>query len=260
MPARMYAVGALLALLVPALAGAWPVDLVVPLESGKEHFHKLSTVDWVEVEDASIATAEVLPGSNELLLTGHSTGRTLLLLYAGGRFAVWRLTVGTPPPEDPAPRLAAARKACPDLKTTEGAERGLSATVKDTACRMALMELLRTDAYVARELELTFDVPVLQEQLASVGAGLQPLGLEARYSGAGIVLSGTATPEVHHRALWELFRRSVGRVPLNDNVEVKAPESPEAPVAPPDAGPAVKAEAPVPVEVLPPPRKRNRKP
>ncbi|MCY1016546.1 hypothetical protein [Pyxidicoccus sp. MSG2] len=257
MPARMYAVGALLALLVPALSGAWPVDLAVPLEPGKEHFHKLSTVDWVEVEDASIATAEVLPGSNELLLTGQSTGRTLLLLYAGGRLAVWRLTVGKPPPEDAAPRLAAARKACPDLKTTEGAERSLSATVKDTACRMALMELLRTDAYVARELELTFDVPVLQEQLASVQAGLQPLGLEARYSGAGIVLSGAATPEVHHRALWELFRRSVGRVPLNDEVEVKAPE---APAAAPDAGPAVKAEAPIPVEVLPPPRKRKSKP
>lgn len=257
MPARMYSVGALLALLVPALAGAWPVDLAVSLEPGKEHFHRLASVDWVEVEDAAIATAEVLPGTNELLLTGHSAGRTLLLLYAGGRFAVWRLTVGTPPPEDVPSRLAAARKACPDLKTTEGTERGLSATVKNTACRMALMELLRTDAYVARELELTFDVTVLQEQLASVGAGLQPLGLEARYSGAGIVLSGAATPEAHHRALWELFRRSVGRVPLNDEVKVTAPE---APVAAPDAGPAVKAEPPVPVEVLPPPRKRNRKP
>ncbi|QSQ19939.1 hypothetical protein JY651_32275 [Pyxidicoccus parkwayensis] len=257
MSARMYAVGALLALLVPALAGAWPVDLSVPLEPGKEHFHKLATVDWVEVEDASVATAEVLPGSNELLLTGHSTGRTLLLLYAEGRFAVWRLTVGTPPPEDVASRLAAARKACPDLKTTEGEERGLSATVKDAACRTALMELLRTDAYVARELDLTFDLPVLQEQLASVVAGLQPLGLEARYSGAGIVLSGTATPEVHHRALWELFRRSVGRVPLSDEVEVKAPE---APAAAPDAGPAVKAEPPIQVEVLPPPKKRKARP
>jgi hypothetical protein len=81
--------------------------------------------------------------------------------------------------------------------------------------------------------------------------------LEARYSGAGVVLSGAATPEGHHRALWELFRRSVGRVPLEDRVEVKAPE---APAAPPDAGPAVKEEAPIPVEVLPPPRKRNRKP
>ncbi|WP_164007673.1 hypothetical protein [Pyxidicoccus trucidator] len=256
MPARMYSVGALLALLVPALAGAWPVDLAVPLEPGKEHFHKLSTVDWVEVEDASVATAEVLPGSNELLLTGHSTGRTLLLLYAGGRFAVWRLTVGTPPPEDVASRLAAARKACPDLKATEGAERSLTATVKNAACRTALLELLRTDAYVARELDLTFDVPVLQEQLALVGAGLQPLGLTAHYSGAGVVLSGAATPEAHHRALWELFRRSVGRVPLEDRVEVKAPE---APPAAPDAGPEVKPEAPIPVEVLPPPSKKSRK-
>lgn len=257
MSARMYVVGALLALLAPALAGAWPVDLSVPLEPGKEHFHKLATVDWVEVEDPTVATAEVLPGSNELLLTGQSTGRTLLLLYAEGRFAVWRLTVGSPPPEDTASRLAAARKACPDLKTTEGGERGLSATVKDTACRAALLELLRTDAYVARELELTFDVPVLQEQLASVQQGVQPLGLEARYSGAGLVLSGPATPEVHHRALWELFRRSVGRVPLNDEVAVKAPEPP-APA--PDAGPAVQAEAPIPVEVLPPPKKRKHKP
>jgi hypothetical protein len=256
MSARMYSVGALLALLVPALAGAWPVDLAVSLEPGKERFHKLATVDWVEVEDTAVATAEVLPGSNELLLTGHSTGRTLLLLYAEGRFAVWRLTVGTPPPEDPAPRLAAARKACPDLKATEGTERSLSATVKDAACRAALLELLRTDAYVARELDLTFDVPVLQAQLASVGEALKPLGLEARYSGAGVVLSGTATPELHHKALWELFRRSVGRVPLEDRVEVKAPEPP---AAAPDAGPAVKAEAPIPVEVLPPPPKRKGK-
>ena len=254
MPARMYSVGALLALLVPALAGAWPVDLAVSLEPGKEKFQRLATVDWVEVEDASVATAEVLPGSNELLLTGHSPGRTLLLLYAEGRFAVWRLTVGALPPEDPAPLLAAARKACPDLKATEGPERALSATVKDAKCRAALLELLRTDAYVARELELTFDVPVLQEQLTSVAAALQPLGLEARYSGAGLVLSGPATPQAHRRALWELFRRSVGRVPLEDRVEVQAPEAPA-----PDAGPAVKEEAPIPVEVLPPPKKRKAK-
>ncbi|MFP2929749.1 pilus assembly protein N-terminal domain-containing protein [Pyxidicoccus sp. 3LG] len=257
MPARMYSVGALLALLVPALAGAWPVDLSVPLEPGKERFHKLFAVDWVEVEDPAVATAEVLPETNELLLTGHSTGRTHLLLYAEGRFAVWRLTVGTPPPEDIPARLAAARKACPDLKTTEGAERSLTATVKDAPCRAALMELLRTDAYVARELEVTFDVPALQEQLASVGAALQPLGLEARYSGAGVVLSGSATPEVHRRALWELFRRSVGRVPLEDRVEVKKPEPP------PDAG-TVDAGAPdagpvIPVEVLPRQPKRKGK-
>ncbi|MCE9669372.1 pilus assembly protein N-terminal domain-containing protein [Myxococcus stipitatus] len=258
MHARMYSVGALLAFLVPALAGAWPVDLVVKLESGKERFQKLAAVDWVEVEDPSVATAEVLSGSNELLLTGQKEGRTLLLLYAEGRFAVWRLTVGNPPTEDVAPRLAAARKVCPDLQANQGLERSLTATVKDAPCRAALLEVLRTDAFLARELELTFELPALQEQLASMGAALQPLGLEARYSGAGLVMTGTASREDWRKALWELFRRAVGRVPLEDRVEVKAPEPP---AAAPDAGTAAVAEPPVPVEILKPaPSKRTRKP
>jgi hypothetical protein len=253
MPARVYSQGALLAFLVPALAWAWPVDLAVPLEPGKERFHKLAAVDWVEVEDPAVASAEVLPGSNELLLTGQKEGRTLLLLYAEGRMAVWRLTVGAPPAEDAAPRLEAARKACPDLKATEGADKSLTATVKDSACRAALLDLLRTtDLFVARELELTFDMAALQAQLASLNAGLKPLELEARYSGAGVVLSGQAPRETHRRALWELFRRSLGRVPLEDRVEVKAPE----PEPAKDAGVAV--EPPVPVEVLPKTPKRAR--
>nr|WP_323383127.1 pilus assembly protein N-terminal domain-containing protein [Myxococcus dinghuensis] len=253
----MYSVGALLAFLVPSLAGAWPVDVAVSLESGKERFQKLSALDWVEVEDPAVVTAEVLSGSNELLLTGQKEGRTLLLLYAEGRFAVWRLTVGNPPAEDVAPRLAAARKACPDLKATQGAERSLTATVKDAPCRAALLEVLRTDAFTARDLELTFELPALQDQLRSMGEALQPLGLEARYSGAGLVMSGTTDREGWRKALWELFRRSTGRVPLEDRVEVK--EAPEPPAAAPDAGPAVVAEPPVPVEILKPaPVKRPR--
>ncbi|AGC42658.1 hypothetical protein MYSTI_01310 [Myxococcus stipitatus DSM 14675] len=247
MPARMYFLGALLAFLVPAVAGAWPVDLVLPLEAGKDRFQKLAALEWVEVEDASVASAEALPGSNELLLTGHKEGQTLLLLYAEGRFAVWRLVVGAPPSDDLSPRMASARKVCPDLKATQGAEKLLSVTVKDPACRAALLEVLRSDAYVARELELTFEVPALQEQLAAMSAALKPLGLEARYSGAGLVMTGSASREDWRKALWELFRRSVGRVPLEDRVEVKAPE---APAAVPDAGPAVEAEPPVPVEII----------
>ncbi|WP_043709061.1 hypothetical protein [Corallococcus macrosporus] len=259
MSARMYVVGALLALLVPALAGAWPVDLSVPLEPKKERFHKLDTVDWVQVEDASVAEAELLPGSNELLLTGQKEGRTLLLLYAGGRFAVWRLTVGSPPPEDAAPRLAAARKACPDLNATTGAGRSLSASVKDSKCRLALLELLKTDAFMARDLALTFDVAILQEQLASVGEGLEPLGLEASYSGAGVVVSGSASPEVHRKALWELFFRSVGRVPLNDQIEEVKPPEPSDAGAPDAAVPAVAPAREIPVEVLPLPTKPRKR-
>ncbi|MGZ3459514.1 MAG: pilus assembly protein N-terminal domain-containing protein [Archangium sp.] len=223
---------AVLLWLSPTRARAWPVDLSMPLETGKERFHKLSGVDWVEVEDPSIATAEVLEGSNELLLTGVKPGRTLLLLYAEGKFAVWRLVVGAPgrplEPEPSSEPLAAARKACPGLKVTEGAERSLTAEVKDARCREALRALLKTDAYLARELDLTFELSLLQQQLAVLAPTLKGLGLGASYRGAGLVLEGTTTPEGHRQALWELFRQSVGRVPLEDRVIVQRPEPPDA--------------------------------
>lgn len=267
----MYVIGGLLALLAPGRALSWPVELVVPVEPGKERFQKLTAVDWVEVEDPSVASAEVLAGSNELLLTGQKPGRTLLLLYAEGRFAVWRLTVGPQPAEDVAGKREAARKACPDLKVVEAPERSLTATVKDAACRTALLELLRTDAYVARELELTFELPVLQAQLADLVSVL-PAGMEARYSGAGVVLSGKATREAHHRVLWEFFRRAVGRVPLEDRVEVEVPAAPPAsettkappvpeftPVGAPDAGTVAAPPAPVrPAPAAPGKRKPGR--
>lgn len=230
---------ALLCLPVPALA--WPVDMRFSLESGGDRFHKLSAVDWVEVEDASIATAEVLSGSNELLLTGKRPGRTLLLLYAEGKFAVWQLTVSEPgarPAAGPASPelLAAARKACPGLEAKEAPERLFTVTVKDAACRTALLPLFQSEAWLARELELTFELPVLQAQLAAMGPRLKELGLEARYSGAGLVLQGTASPEAHRRALWELFRQSVGRVALEDRVKVEPPEAQDAGVSPTSTG------------------------
>ncbi len=213
-------------------ASAWPVDVRVQLEPGKERFHKLSAVDWVEVEDPSVVTAEVLQGSNELLLTALKPGRTLLLLYAEGKFAVWQLVVGAPgrppEPEPSAEPLAAARKACPGLKATGGAEPSLTANVKDARCREALRALLKTDAYLARELELTFELPVLQEQLGALTGALKGSGLTVSYHGAGAVLEGTTTPEGHRRALWELFRQSVGRVPLEDRATVRRPEPPDA--------------------------------
>jgi hypothetical protein len=222
-------------LLVAPGAGAWPVDLAVRLEPGKERFHKLSVVDWVEVEDSSIATAEVLTGSNELLLTGLKPGHTLLLLYAEGRFAVWGLTVapaGTPDAPPPEALLAAARKACPGLQATQGAERSLTAEVKDSRCRQALLGLLKTEAYLARELDLTFALPLMQEQLAALTAPLKAQGLRASYHGAGLRLEGSTTPEGHRKALWALFRQSLGRVPLEDRVEVQRPAPPEDPGTP----------------------------
>jgi hypothetical protein len=249
-------------LLVPATARAWPVDMSVSVERGTDRFHKLSVVEWVDVEDPSVATVEVLAGSNELLMTGLKPGRTLVLLFAEGKFAVWRLTV-TEPGAKPEPQpveaaLAAARKACPDLQVREGSERMLVATVKDSACRAALLELLKTDAFLARELELTFELSVLQEQLATVSSSLKALGLEARYSGAGVVLQGAATPEGYRKALWALFRLSVGRVPLEDRVKVEAPAAPDAGTPEPMKSEPVKPEPPKPEPVKPAPKPRPK--
>ena len=148
-----------------------------------------------------------------------------MLLYAEGKMGVWRLSVTAPgakaPPEAAPGLLAAARQACPGLQVNEGAERSLAVTVKDTACRKALLSLFQTDAWVARELDITFELPMLQEQLAEMTSALKDLGLEARYSGAGVVLQGEATPEGHRRALWALFRQSVGSVPLEDRVKIE---------------------------------------
>ena len=186
-PVSRSALLALLALLCPlglvltaSHAHAWPVDLSVRLEPGKERFHKLSVVDWVEVEDPSLATAEVLTGSNELLLTGLKPGHTLLLLYAEGRFAVWGLTVapaGSPDAPPPEALLTAARKACPGLQATQGAERSLTASVKDARCHQALLALFKTETYVARELDLTLELPVLQEQLSALAPALAKVAI-----------------------------------------------------------------------------------
>jgi hypothetical protein len=141
------------------------------------------------------------------------------------------------------------------LQVREGAERMLTATVKDNPCRAALLELLKTDAFLARELELTFELPVLQEQLAEVSSSLKSLGLEARYSGAGVVLqgSGPVKPEAHRKALWELFRLSVGRVPLDDRVKVETPAAPDAGTPEP-----AQPEPPKPEPVKPAPKPRSK--
>lgn len=205
-------------------ARAWPVDIYVDLEVGREKFQRLAAVDWVEVEDPEVATAEVME-SGELLLTGKAPGRTLLLLYAEGTLAVWRLRVGPGGKVLPASDLlAGARQSCPGLKVQESAgEERLSVTIQDERCLRALLELLRTDVFAARELSLTFEVAPLQAQLAAIQAGVagatgqQP---ELRYVGAGLVLQGRLSPKAHRQALWEVFRRSVGRVALEDRVEL----------------------------------------
>lgn len=231
MGARRRACWALLAwvaMAAPRAAFAWPVDVAVDLRPGEERFKRLSAVDWVEVEDPSVVTAEVME-SGELLLTAKAPGRTLMLLYAEGRFAVWRVRVGAAngPPKAEAleASVAAAKKACPGLKADLGGEApSLTVTVADEKCRQALLELFKSDGFAAKDLELTFELPVLQAQLVSIEAGIDAVAkkkVEARYVGAGLVLEGRLTPREHRKVLWEIFRRTVGRPAVSDQIQLE---------------------------------------
>lgn len=219
----------LLLLCVPLSAAAWPVDLYLDLETGSEKRKPLSALSWVEVEDAKVATARVLE-SGELSLAGVSPGRTLLLLYAEGRFAVWRLRVAKQGERPTAiggePEQAAARKACPRLEVAGEGEPTLSATIPEEKCRQALLALFRTDRFHARQLELTFEVSALQAQLVSMEQGVKAAvrpKIELSYLGAGLLAKGALDGSEHRKVLWELFRRAAGRVALEDRMEVRSP-------------------------------------
>ncbi|MBX7100190.1 MAG: hypothetical protein K1X89_20915 [Myxococcaceae bacterium] len=208
----------LASLLFPALALAWPADLQQDVAPGREAFARVASVDWSLSDAPAVATAEWLAASGELLVEGKQPGRAHLLLYAEGKLAVWTVRVGQ------SRRAFALPPSCPKLVAREGA---LEGTVDSVACLDALRTALESDGYLARELELTFSGEVLQVQLRRLTAAL-PKGLTARYVGAGVVLEGAASFADYQRALWVLFRESVGRVALEDRVEVSGR---------PDAGP-----------------------
>ncbi len=206
-------------------AAAWPVDWIHDVEAGKEKFIKLPRVDWFEVDDPQVLSVEWVPESNELMLIGLKAGRATVLLGADGKVAAWRVRVGTPPITDDAVFLA-AKKACPDLAVTPLEDVKLTVTVKDEACRKALLALFQTDAFEARHLDLTFEGKVLQNQLRLVQEGLQLTTkgkVKARYVGAGLVLDGPVTIAEHRKLLWETLRRTLGRFALDDQTEKPEP-------------------------------------
>lgn len=225
-----------LSLLLLALpAAAWPVDWIHDVEVGKEKFIKLPKVDWLEVDDPKIVSVEWVAESNELMLIGLKAGRATVLLGADGKVAAWRVRVGTPPVVDSAV-LAAATKACPDLKVTPLEEVKLTVTVQDEPCRKALMGLFQTDAFEARHLDLTFEGKVLQTQLKLVQDGLMLTTkgkVKARYVGAGLILDGPVTIAEHRKLLWETLRRTLGRFALDDQTE--KPELPSADAGVPES-------------------------
>jgi hypothetical protein len=202
-------------------AAAWPVDWLHEVEPGAEKFVRLPQVDWFEVEDPSVASVEWLE-SGELFISGLKAGRTLVLLGSEGKVAAWRIRVGGKPLTDEASYLS-AQKLCANFTPTPLDEVKLTVTVKDEACRKALLALFQTDVFEARHLELTFEGKVLQAQLSSVQEAARQIAkgrVTARYVGAGLVLEGSVSEVEHRKLLWEVLRRTLGRFALDDKLTV----------------------------------------
>ena len=92
---------------------------------------------------------------------------------------------------------------------------------------------LKTDAFEARSIELTFAAEVLQSQLKVVQDEFKKrfgARVASKYVGAGLILSGTLSPAQHREMLWALYRVTLGRFALTDDIE----ETPEP--QPRDAG------------------------
>lgn len=220
---------ALVGLVLAGPAWAWPVDVVQDLEVGKEKFIHLSSLDWWDVEDPKVVTVEYME-SGEILFTPLKPGRTLVLMYAEKKFAVWRIRVAG----KPEPFTAAMLKPCPKVEYRPDAYDKLTGTVTDEKCRQALLSVLATDAFLGKELDLTYPVEVLQSQLKGINAGLAALKVKisARYEGASLVLTGSTDLAGQKKALWDVFRKSAGRVAMDDQVEVAMPVD----AGSPDAG------------------------
>jgi len=204
---------------------AWPVNARFELNVGEEKFQRLTPDAWLEVEAPAVATAELFETA-EVMLTGKSPGSTLVLVHAEDKVMVWRVVVRAPADHTtsaaaPPDALAPVKKACGGGVKVEGAE--LTATIRDEACRQALLALLsgERDPFLAKDLDLTFDLAALQTQLKVVQAALAKVAPEVRavYVGAGLRLTGRATAAQHRRAYWELFRASAGRLALEDRIE-----------------------------------------
>lgn len=219
---RARLIGIVLAALATT-ARAWPVDLYVDVEPGREIFRRVAKVDWMEIDDPKIATAEKLE-SGEILITGKAAGRALLLLGADGKIAVWRVRVGQRPIEA-GEALAAARKACPGLRASlEGEEHELIGSIADERCRTAMTALVKTDAFKAKDLELTVELPVMQGQLVAIEAALPAKvqkRVQLRYLGAELELNGTLTEAEHRKLLWAVFEKSLGRPGMEDNIDIE---------------------------------------
>ncbi len=253
--ARRLVVGLLAAALsLPALAG--PYARAVSLSAGTDdHVEPLGVPSRLQIADPAVLHAERLP-TGEVLLQAKAKGATDLFLFGDTWAQVWRVRVDTPPRPGKAKALAAARKACPGLKTSD--DGAVAATVSTAACVGALMAL--APHLLRSELSLQWTPEGLEAQVARMQAVLTRAApklaakLTLGFLGVNLHLGGTlASVAELDRALQILWGASAGPLLLDlSDLQIAGADGPEPvaeavagldalppphPAAAPDAGP-----------------------
>jgi hypothetical protein len=220
-------------LLAPLAAWANPPHLVIEVKPGDPAFERLYGVTALAVADPSIASAELQP-SQEVLILGKKPGTTDVVAFAGGKLVGIRVHVraaGAPtPPDSSGEKLDAVLKTCPKHQLVgEGKDQELGAAPSTPACRAALAALFATDRFVVKQIAVDFDEVSLQAQLAEFQKALHDAGIDGvtlHYQAATLVLEGTVSQAQAGKLALVLYQHAVGGVPLDDtDLEIEQPDA-----------------------------------
>lgn len=211
-------------------AWALPVTESLDLDVGGERFLRVDANPIFLADPPDIVSFEPLP-TGEVFVTGKAKGRGILLVTSDGTASASVLRVRVREPggsfqqrRSTPQELDAARKACASLvlqSTVHGQE--LEAEVTTPECRKAVLELLRDDGFLARNVAFSFTGEVMQAQLKAIEARLAGRPVRERvqlfYMGATLVIRGKMSAREKLELLRIAWEETPGKLIYDDRTE-----------------------------------------
>lgn len=216
-----------LALLSGPVAKAVPPDVTVRLAPDEARFIPGPKGDWQAFSlDAQVVTARAFDTA-EVHLHARAAGETLVLLtnHAIQAVVFIRVRVGQDEELAAEPPPAKLRQQC----GCRVADDRLHCSLVEGDCVAAVRDWVADTGWSADRLRLKYGVEGLQRLLRDIRRRLDAAGLdgiELAFSGANLRLRGSLPDRARWRALLvEIYRVMVGRILLEDEIRIGAPEA-----------------------------------
>jgi hypothetical protein len=206
---------------------AVPPDVTVQLAPDEARFIPGPKGDWRAFSlDAKVVTARAFDTA-EVHLHARAAGETLVLLtnHAIQAVVFIRVRVGRDEALRAEPPPAKLRQRCGCRVEDDR----LHCALIDGDCVAAVRDWIAGTGWSAKRLRLKYGVEGLQRLLRDMHQRLEAAGLdgiELAFSGANLRLRGSLPDRARWRTLLvELYRVMVGRILLEDETRIEAPES-----------------------------------